>query len=614
MSDSWIKFLPKEPWKGFDVATVENPSNSSEVVIFNKNNVTIVHVYNKSKRSYMAHHTTDLVINVESQKDANSKDEKKQEDKDKKSNDKENDTSKGKDSKGNMNETDKKNQLLVDSFKDFQELTVIKGIKPDSVILFGKQSLEPTHFFYGTFNTKLMKFDKVVSNDTSEKESETDTNLPKYDYSYNAARSISNTKVRFKHLMALNPISMIYLNKYLLICGDTNYTCDKQLTIFELDKNTQYPIRTIIEIPLPNEYKVGEMVRLPLNVDLTHDADKDSNSISNLNSNSNVTKDASLNVNLNGLDVDSKSTTMNKLRLLILGGYLQKFKSSFVQVDISFVEKEIVDENSNVSVVGDEKNGGTAPNIITKPASVDNKTTSNFNGDIKIIHKVSQLKCIFHNIPNGVDQTIFHDEFYAFFGFVIDERYLLIIGGITYAPFFDKQPYLVYLDLIDKTWNVCGLSDYDSNESIEKDTSLINITTEKNSIKENSNDKVAKDDMSDSDDKKNSNKSVSQTITKSKIMLPSVSTCNRFDCHGVLMTNEKCILVFNGYTHDTTTRVTQSFELILDQSIEWKVERQIWIAFEKNGDNDECLIQNLPKDIVHHILNYCRCLRLFHAH
>ena len=38
----------------------------------------------------------------------------------------------------------------------------------------------------------------------------------------------------------------------------------------------------------------------------------------------------------------------------------------------------------------------------------------------------------------------------------------------------------------------------------------------------------------------------------------------------------------------------------------WSIERLLWIAFHKNTNNLKCLIQNLPKDIVFHILSFLR--------
>ena len=40
------------------------------------------------------------------------------------------------------------------------------------------------------------------------------------------------------------------------------------------------------------------------------------------------------------------------------------------------------------------------------------------------------------------------------------------------------------------------------------------------------------------------------------------------------------------------------------QPIKWKYERIIWIGYEKNSDNDKCLIAKMPKAIVKHIVSF----------
>ena len=39
-------------------------------------------------------------------------------------------------------------------------------------------------------------------------------------------------------------------------------------------------------------------------------------------------------------------------------------------------------------------------------------------------------------------------------------------------------------------------------------------------------------------------------------------------------------------------------------SIRWESERIIWIGFHKNAQNSKCLIAQLPKDVVTHILDF----------
>ena len=38
--------------------------------------------------------------------------------------------------------------------------------------------------------------------------------------------------------------------------------------------------------------------------------------------------------------------------------------------------------------------------------------------------------------------------------------------------------------------------------------------------------------------------------------------------------------------------------------IEWDVERIIWIGFYKNNKNNQCFMDQLPKDLIKHILKF----------
>ena len=59
------------------------------------------------------------------------------------------------------------------------------------------------------------------------------------------------------------------------------------------------------------------------------------------------------------------------------------------------------------------------------------------------------------------------------------------------------------------------------------------------------------------------------------------------NCHSVI--------VLHGYNHFI-------FDVYLHY-IEWNIARIIWIGFHKNENNDTCLIQQLPKDLVKYILS-----------
>ena len=52
--------------------------------------------------------------------------------------------------------------------------------------------------------------------------------------------------------------------------------------------------------------------------------------------------------------------------------------------------------------------------------------------------------------------------------------------------------------------------------------------------------------------------------------------------------------LINFYLHD----------LVQIEEHKWKIERLIWIGYEKNSDNDKCLIAKLPKDLVKKCLSF----------
>jgi len=46
--------------------------------------------------------------------------------------------------------------------------------------------------------------------------------------------------------------------------------------------------------------------------------------------------------------------------------------------------------------------------------------------------------------------------------------------------------------------------------------------------------------------------------------------------------------------------------ILLCLPIRWPNERQIWIGFKKNKENNDCLIDELAKAVVFHILSFLR--------
>ena len=66
---------------------------------------------------------------------------------------------------------------------------------------------------------------------------------------------------------------------------------------------------------------------------------------------------------------------------------------------------------------------------------------------------------------------------------------------------------------------------------------------------------------------------------------PAVIKCNG-DAGRIIIVQQQNYCLLNVYAH----------------FVEPTVERIIWIAFHKNGNNDKCLLKTLPKDLILYIL------------
>ena len=64
--------------------------------------------------------------------------------------------------------------------------------------------------------------------------------------------------------------------------------------------------------------------------------------------------------------------------------------------------------------------------------------------------------------------------------------------------------------------------------------------------------------------------------------------------------------VDDGATGIGLKKSCQNFKLHFVRPMDWDIERQIWIAFEKNRKNKKCLFATLPKVIVRKILYLCQ--------
>ena len=43
---------------------------------------------------------------------------------------------------------------------------------------------------------------------------------------------------------------------------------------------------------------------------------------------------------------------------------------------------------------------------------------------------------------------------------------------------------------------------------------------------------------------------------------------------------------------------------LINNFLKWEIERILWIAFEKNENNEQCFLADMPKDIINHIKQF----------
>ena len=60
--------------------------------------------------------------------------------------------------------------------------------------------------------------------------------------------------------------------------------------------------------------------------------------------------------------------------------------------------------------------------------------------------------------------------------------------------------------------------------------------------------------------------------------------------------NDKCIVWQNNFY----------YYFNIYSNLSWRIERILWIAYYKNDQNDQCLIDYLPKDILITIIAFLR--------
>ena len=82
---------------------------------------------------------------------------------------------------------------------------------------------------------------------------------------------------------------------------------------------------------------------------------------------------------------------------------------------------------------------------------------------------------------------------------------------------------------------------------------------------------------------------------------------NNYKCFDDSYLKEK-IEIKNSLSNESNIgfEIFKDFEHFPSIGITWDFERLIWIGFEKNQNNDECLLSQLPKEIIVHILTFLK--------
>ena len=65
-----------------------------------------------------------------------------------------------------------------------------------------------------------------------------------------------------------------------------------------------------------------------------------------------------------------------------------------------------------------------------------------------------------------------------------------------------------------------------------------------------------------------------------------------------IIIGNKCLIV------QGTNYFTFKLNLLVDM-FDWKLERLLWIAYLKNQDNTRCLLAQVAKVVVQHIIDFC---------
>ena len=369
-------------------------------------------------------------------------------------------------------------------------LTVLKGIKPDTIIVMGRTNMKRLHqSFYNVFNTKQMQWKNMTSAVNYQLLSNTIPIADDASVSANATTSMHSSGMR----------ALICGQKWLIISG--GHSDYNVLSIYELDHDTQYPVKLLDSIVTDSEVSGDEW-------------EFQYHGIICLNCDTKVTM----------MQTDKIKKT--EIKLLLFGQPWNCFEDTFVVIYIQIKE------------------------IINKPGS-----PTSIGKSISCTNRISYNE--FRPFTNLKATSSWQIQSWSSFSYhFIKSTYLLMIGGLINETFtlFDSNNTVrrtVYCNLIDgdSTFGVwkCLPNEYDPPKK-----------------------------------------------------------CLYFNTVSIDNGKKIAVLCIEDYPH-LTPPITH-WTLIIDDSIDWTIERIIWIAFYKNniGKLSNYGIQTLPKDIVKYILSFLK--------
>jgi len=98
---------------------------------------------------------------------------------------------------------------------------------------------------------------------------------------------------------------------------------------------------------------------------------------------------------------------------------------------------------------------------------------------------------------------------------------------------------------------------------------------------------------------------------RKKWIVPNVMLSKGLHNHNSLFVKKRDHLhIIGGYTRKVNKSIVSNLHYRLHLRnilpIRWQRERQLWIGFKQNKENENCLIDQIPKAVLFHILSFLR--------